>query len=337
MSTLTILAEPFQLEAKKKLCQSLSVTVVIATLNRTNDLQETLEDWRAGAILPTEVRIVDASDDTSTKQLCQQIWSPLRVTYIHSSIKSAARQRNLGAADCVTDLILFCDDDVRLPKDSLEKLLTVFEQDTEELIGGIAGIIINYHHSSPGRLLRWYYRLQAGYDHETFGGHYFGPSINLLPTDRLEDPELYPSQWLNAGLVVYRTELFHRERFPEFSGYSFQEDVNVSSRIGCGHKLFFHRGVRYIHKGSSGNHKSNVRQLAAMQLINRWSNATKLLKLDGRERLLKFTLSQLFNSLLLLRSRQAGWQGSLAGSWLAWWRLAILGQDVDKVLREMTR
>lgn len=313
----------------------MTVTVVIATIDRAEDLRITLEDWRKGTVLPTEIRVVDASDNNETETICRQSWEPLTVTYMRSVVKSAAKQRNAGAEGCETDLIAFCDDDIELPSDALEKLIEVFERDPEGQIGGVAGVIIGLHHKPPGRLLKKYYRIQAGYYHEHYGGRFFGAGINILPTERAEDPELYPSQWLNGGVVVYRAELFSREQFPEFSGYSFQEDANLSARIGRTHKLYFHRGVRYIHKGSPGQYKSNARKLAAMQIVHRWHNAKSLLGLKGFELWWKFWLSLVFESLLLLRNRPMQWRESLAGRWSAWWRLAILRQSPESLLSNL--
>src|SRR5947199_388549 len=83
----------------------------------------------------------------------------------------------------------------------------VIGRDLDRTVGGVAATIEGLHHRVPGTWLHRYYRLQAGYSHEHYGGHFFGPAINILPTDSPTDPELYPSQWLNSGLVAYRTEL----------------------------------------------------------------------------------------------------------------------------------
>jgi hypothetical protein len=183
------------------------------------------------------------------------------------------------------------------------------------------------HHRAPGRWLRRYYHLQAGYAHEHYGGRFFGPAINVLPTDAPDDPLLYRSEWLNAGLVVYRAGLFARHRFPPFRGYSFQEDVNLSFRIGRTHELYFHRGVRYLHKAAPGPYKADGRALATMRTAHRWHNATELLGLRGPERALKFLVSLAVEGVYLWRSGQRGWPKYFAGSCAALWALAVQGED----------
>ena len=181
-------------------------TVCIATCGRPEALRATLESWRAGTQVPAEIRIADSSTDCRTCQVCEKDWLPLVVSYLHCDTQSAALQRNLAAEHCETDLVIFCDDDVELPPTALEDLLQVFANDGEGRVGGVAATIEGMHHRVPGRWLRWYYRFQAGYAHEHYGGRFFGPAINVLPTDAPGDPLLYRSEWLNAGLVAYRPE-----------------------------------------------------------------------------------------------------------------------------------
>ncbi len=310
----------------------MDVTIVIATLDRVADLCITLEGWRRGTLLPAEVRVVDASSDDKTSQLCAEDWDPLQVVYIPSAVKSAAQQRNLGAEGCATELILFCDDDIELLPETLERLVAVFEQDGAEQIGGVAAAIKGSFHYPPRRLLRWYFQILAGYNHKTFGGKFFGPAINLFHTNLPDDPSLYPSEWLNSGLVIYRTRLFMQERFPHFTGYSFQEDVHLSVHIARTHNLYFLRDLTYIHKGSGGSHKADHFRIAMMQVANRWYNATELLQLRGFERAWKFALSQVMSTIWLLRSRPVGWFQRIVGGWHAWWRLAVLRHDVSQIM-----
>lgn len=304
----------------------LQATVVIATIGRADLLERALAGWRLGTRTPIEVRVVDASTDSTTHAVCRRDWSPLRVTHMASPVRSAAQQRNLGAAHCATEIVVFCDDDVELPADALEHLLAPFERDTAGSVGGVAGTIVGLHHAVPSRLLRWYYRLQAGYAHPHYGGQFFGAGINILPSDEPTDPEWYPSQWLNSTLVAYRTDLFAAQQFPNFDGYSFQEDVNLSFRIGRTHALYFNRRLRYVHLAAKGEHKAHARRLAAMMFENRWANATELLLLRGLGRQWKFGLSLIFDVVCLIRARPAQWPLTALGLAAAWWRLAVLGR-----------
>jgi glycosyltransferase involved in cell wall biosynthesis len=311
-------------------------TVIIATLNRPDDLRQTLQGWQEAVMLPHEVRVVDASDGEASRLVCAEAWEPLKVSYMRANERSAALQRNQGAEGCTTDLVVFCDDDVELLPDALHKIVDVFRADTEGCVGGVAGTIVDLHHRTPRRLLRLYYRVQAGYDHRDFGGHFFGPAINLLPTDRDNDPVLFRSQWLNSTLVAYPTELFLQIQFPRFPGYSFQEDVHTSARIAGTRVLYFHRGLRYRHKASAKPY-GDAWQSGFTQLVNRWYNATVLLNLHGFERSWKFLLSLVFEAVYLLRTRPPHWERRLYGTWAAWWCLAVLRHDAAALATRETR
>jgi glycosyltransferase involved in cell wall biosynthesis len=304
-----------------------TATVCIATCGRPEALRSTLESWQAATRVPAEIRIADSSTDCRTRQVCEQDWRPLVVSYLRCDTQSAALQRDLAAEQCETDLVIFCDDDVELPPTALEDLLRVFEADTEEKVGGVAATIEGLHHHVPSTWLRRYYRLQAGYAHEHYGGHFFGSAINLLPTDAPGDPLLYRSEWLNSTLVVYRTPLFARHRFPPFRGYSFQEDVSLSWRIGRTHELYFHRGVRYLHKAVPGAHKADPRALATMRMAHRWHNATELLGLAGPERAWKFLLSLAFDGFCLWRDGWADRREYFEASCAALWALAVRREE----------
>jgi len=303
-----------------------STTVCIATVDRPHALARALSCWRSATVVPAEIRVVDASDGDDTRDVVRRGWEPLRVVYLRSPVRSAARQRNLGAEGCTSDIIVFCDDDSEPPPEALEKLLSVFGRDPEGRVGGVAGTIEGMAHRVPRPWLRRYYRVLAGYDHEHYGGHVFGPAINLLPTDRPDDPALYPAQWLNSTLVAYRTAVFQEHRFPDFGGYSFQEDVNLSSRVARSHRLYFHRGVRYRHGAEDAPYKRDARRLASMRVQHRWHNAAELLNLRGGSRLAKFLLSLTVDSVLLAGRRPAGWRQQIMGSWGGMLR-SLLGND----------
>jgi len=135
-------------------------------------------------------------------------------------------------------------------------------------IGGVAGRIKGLGHSKPKGLLWWYYRLQAGYPHPNFGARLMGAAVNTLPCYE-EQSGLIPSDWLNTTCVLYRTDLFSRERFPEFKGYSFMEDVHLSARIAKTHQLYFDAEAVYEHHSATTEFKQDQTAYAAAAIRNR--------------------------------------------------------------------
>jgi GT2 family glycosyltransferase len=292
---------------------ALAYSLVIATYERAEDLRTTLASIATQTRPPAAVVVVDSSADDQTLAVTQA--APLPVRYERAKKPSAAVQRNQGAALVTTPLVAFVDDDVFVPPDSFEKICTAFEADTEGQIGGIAARIDGLQHRIPSGLLRCYYRLQAGYTHPTYGGKLFGAAINCLPTYTEATGDLIPADWLNSTCVFYRTPLYAREKFPEFEGYSFLEDVHLSARVGRTHQLYFHRTATFEHRDAPSTFKRNTRELARMRVRHQRLVAHDILGLREPMLTAKLLLHRLFASISILRQRGPTWTQELLGTW----------------------
>jgi GT2 family glycosyltransferase len=290
-----------------------SYSVVIATCDRPAPLELALASIANQLEGPDRVVVVDSSPNSLSEEVCRKFGDKLTLTYIRSDLRSAAKQRNLGARTVTTPLIFFCDDDVVLPPDVLSKLKRVFASHSN--VGGVAGRIVDLAHPSPRGLLRWYYRLQAGYDHPNYGGKLFGPGINCLPCHLASDPELIEADWLNSTCTMYDRALFEREHFPEFDGYSPMEDVHLSARIGRTHRLFFHNGAIYEHRSQSSDLKRNAFALTRMAHRNRLIVAREVMRVPTITLLWKDFVHRLFLSVVTVRSRHNGWAQAILGLW----------------------
>jgi len=291
----------------------LAYSVVIATYERSEELRTALASIAAQTRPPAAVVVVDSSVDDKTLAVVQE--APLPVRYERAKKPSSAVQRNQGAALVTTPLVAFVDDDVFIAPDSFEKICGVLEADTEGKIGGIAARIDGMQHSVPHGLLRCYYRLQAGYPHPTYGGKLFGAAINCLPTYTEAAGDLIPADWLNSTCVFYRTPLYAREKFPEFEGYSFLEDVHLSARIGRTHQLYFHRTATFEHRDAPSTFKRNARELARMRVRHQRVVAHDIVGLREPALTCKLLLHRLFASVNILRQRAPRWTEELLGIW----------------------
>ena len=290
-------------------------SLVIASYERAGELRDTLADLIPQTHPATLIVVVDASRDAATEAVCAEFAEKLPLKYERAEVASSAMQRNQGTRHVTTPLVCFMDDDVRLPVDHFEKLCSVFASDTAEKIGGVAGRIIGMQHPEPRGFVRAYYRLQAGYDHPTWGGKVIGPAINFLPSYTEAGGDLIPAEWLNSTCTVYRTEAFLAEKFPRFPGYSHGEDMDLSVRIARKHRLYFHRTAAYQHLDAPSSYKRDVRRMTRERLRNQARIARDTL---GRSPLLvawQMTLHRIFMTLVFIRSRSPGWGDSLVGLW----------------------
>ena len=293
----------------------LPYSLVIATFERPAQLAETLNSLAAQTRPPELTVIVDSSRDDRSRVVAESFQQKLRIEYERAIEPSSAKQRNQGAQRVSTPLVGFLDDDTTLSPDTFQQICKIFEQDANGEAGGVAARIRRIQHTPPRGLLWFYYRVQAGYSHPTYGGKLFGPAINCLPTYTESDGDLIPAEWLNSTCVLYRTPLFKREKFPDFRGYSFMEDVHLSARIGKTHKLFFHKSAMFEHHDAPSSFKSDVQQMARMRAQNQRRVADETMSCNGAVFAVKFFLHRLFVTVSIFRNRGRDWWKEIIGTW----------------------
>lgn len=292
-------------------------SIVIATCGRPEELGETLRCLAAQTRPAARIAVVDATPEPGSHEVARVVareGAGLPLLFLRAEKPSAAGQRNLGAARVETPLVVFLDDDVRMGPRLFEELCAPFDADAAGEIGGIAARIDGMRHRPPGRLLGWYYRLQAGYRHPTYGAKLFGPAINCLPTYE-EEGDMIPSDWLNSTCVCYRTGAFLQERFPDFPGYSFLEDVHLSARVGRARRLFFHKTATFEHLDAPSRFKRDAARLARTRIRNQRLVAREIMGLRGPALEAKLVLHKFFITAALLRRGGRGCAGELIGTW----------------------
>ncbi len=293
----------------------LTYTIVIATYERPAELDRMLASVAEQARRPASIIIVDSSRNEETRAVADAHASQLPILYERAIEPSAAKQRNQGARHVATPLVAFIDDDARLFPDTCEKLCRVFDEDSAGKVGGVAGRLNGGTRPVPGWLLHWYYRIQAGYEHPTYGGKLFGPAVNCYPSYTEGDGDLVPSDWLSSTCVFYRTAAFKAEQFPSFSGYSFMEDVHLSARIARQHRVFFHRTALFDHDDAPSTFKRDWVSLARSRIRNQRLVARDIMGFSGPLFEWKLFLHRLFVTVYLLRRGGHGAWGEITGTW----------------------
>jgi glycosyltransferase involved in cell wall biosynthesis len=299
----------------KLVCYSL----VIPTFELPEELDRSLAGVFAQTRPPAEVIVVDSSRDSRTQELVETWKERLPIRYESAEVRSAAIQRNQGAqlVDAnITPIIGFMDDDIGLYPQTCAQVCEVFDRDLGHETGGVAVRIDEISRPEPSGWLWWYYRLQAGFADRTYGGRLFGPGINCLPCYTESNGDLIPADWLNSGCVFYRTELFQREFFPRFDGYSFMEDVHLSARIARTHRLYFHRNARCKHRdGAATRPLPHPRELARMRIRHQRIVAREVLGIGGAAFEMKLFFHRLFATISVLRRRDPAWRDEILGTW----------------------
>jgi glycosyltransferase involved in cell wall biosynthesis len=263
---------------------SLSVSVVIATRNRPGPLGDCLKSLGSQSLRPDSVIVVDSSDSGATAAMVEQIRPTLNfpLVFEHTTEKSAARQRNIGAERALTDLLVFLDDDVVLDNAFLLEIVKPFRSDPNREIGGVSGTITNQVYTNPRGLNRFLLGFCLGEWRGSYAGRLLGPAVNFLPAQILD--AVQEVDWLPSTCTAYRREVFLAYRFCDaLEGYSFAEDVHLSSRVHKSHRLLNTTRGHVLHKDLGKSTHRDWRALGESMVINRHAIMARILK---RNRLL---------------------------------------------------
>ena len=118
----------------------MDVTVIICTRNRASHLRETLRSLAATRVPPeleVELIVVDNGSTDDTASVVDE-WAPQGwpVRYIFEDQPGLSRAGNRGVAASKGRVILFTDDDVRVPKDWIGPMVGPILQGTAEAVAG---------------------------------------------------------------------------------------------------------------------------------------------------------------------------------------------------------
>ncbi|MBV9926107.1 MAG: glycosyltransferase family 2 protein [Acidobacteria bacterium] len=285
----------------------LPLTAIVPTRNRSEVFRRMLYSLAEQSVQPAQLVVVDASTDTDTESICKNHIEGLRTTIIYQRAISvgAAVQRNQAFKSVAQPMILFLDDDIIFEPDCLSKMW--FAANSGEDIGGVSAMITNQQYGKPGKISRMVYCLLHGRSEGSYAGMCIGPALNLLPADSPDLPEVVPVEWLNTTCTMYKLDALPDPPFPmHFTGYSLMEDVTLSLTVGRTWKLVNARTARIYHDTQPGEHKSNLKTIAKMDLINRYYVMTRVLRRKGTVNYSKLIFLQLFGLLSHLGNK-AGW------------------------------
>jgi glycosyltransferase involved in cell wall biosynthesis len=239
--------------------------------------------------------------------------SKLSIEVLQSDVKSSAKQRNHAAAFATGDIVAFLDDDIEFEPGLFEEVLTHFASTSVREMGALSPRIANQGRNRPGRLTMAYYRLQAGYPGTDYGGCLFGPGINCFPLFDDNDEEKIQVQWLPATCLFLRHSIFKEERFPEFDGYSFAEDVHLTARISQKGSLFFLKKLSILHHSLPSEFKKDQAELTAGKLHNMAIVAREVQGLSGWRLRFKWQLHRFFMLAVLAIRRPPAWFDQIKG------------------------
>jgi glycosyltransferase involved in cell wall biosynthesis len=247
-------------------------SVIIPTRNRNNLLIELVYSIPTNSQYLKEIIIVDSSDQNNSKNYINS-----KVKYIHTEVKSAAIQRNIGIQNLnsTSEITFFLDDDVRIPPLYFESIIKNF---IEPEIVGVSGLAVNL--SKP--LIRKPPSGISGYFKKIFlldsssDGVLLPSAINVpvrVPTKEKENR--VKVDWL-IGCSAWRTEILRKIKFDDFfTGQSIGEDVLLSAKIRSLGTLIVDPGIVLNHLESNLARPEEI-EFFEMWIFNRYQISMQL-------------------------------------------------------------
>ena len=117
--------------------KSLSISVVIVTLNRVESLRDTLLSLVRQERQPDEVIVVDNGSTDNTKEVVLDFRDKLNIKYVYEEQRGIPHARNTGIRNATKDIIAFVDDDCVADRSWLKYLEIPFIKDPH--IGAVGG------------------------------------------------------------------------------------------------------------------------------------------------------------------------------------------------------
>jgi hypothetical protein len=233
--------------AERSSGRRLAYSAVVPTKDRPEAASATVENLLEQSRVPHRIVVVDASArayEPSSEQVERARGAGVDLLVV-ASRPSVHAQRNLGARRVETPVVLFLDDDVRIPPNYAEALLTRWETVGLDAIGAIQGTPADVPRQS--RFARTLRRLaMLSYVDPA------GSAMTLRRSGKVrfvpEPPGPVQVPVLASGATAYRTELALAQPFDErFSGYTPGGDLEMSFRLASQAPLFQTPEVRWTH------------------------------------------------------------------------------------------
>jgi glucosyl-dolichyl phosphate glucuronosyltransferase len=227
-----------------------SVSVVVPTKNRPEELSLVVASLLKQTSLPDQIVIVDQSQSELGQRLVGDEFNRasgganthVRLDYVRDpKISGAAVARNRAMEVAFGAIYLFLDDDVELESDFLERILEIYRKYPE--VGGVSGTITNYPRP------HWTFRLWAGMF--VRGDFHDERQPIYWRSEQLRNSEPIAVTKFGGGLMSFRVKAIKGVAFDSnLTGVSLAEDIDFCARIPPV-RLLINPRARLVHKRNS--------------------------------------------------------------------------------------
>ena len=252
-----------------------TLSVIIPTYNRVDSVERTLERLLESERWPDQVVVVDQTQDTEKASMIEKLCvaSPISIKYIHESIPSLTRARNIGLKNVYGDIIVFMDDDVDVASDTFALLDGIFADDTIAMLGGF-----DKSTSAPWSLKSVFWGRARIFSKNK--GVVTKACYGRFPAECKDQVD---TEWAMGFFFAVRRDCVQRWRIAfdeKLLYYAFNEDMDFSYRYYCmaqkeGLRCIMDSRVVVDHRVSSEN-RIPSRKLTFMKSVHRRYLSQKL-------------------------------------------------------------
>lgn len=249
----------------------MKTTLIIPTLNRPETLQETLESYFSGSVIPDQIIIIDQTPDeilrANIRKILDKFSAKTKIDYFFQAEPSSSKARNLGIKNAENEIIIFSDDDVTVQKDTLKNVTEIMENDKIAMIAGI---------NSRDEISRS--KIGFLFGKKSYKNRYIG-HVTKSMFGRFPDKKVVgnvETQWAMGFFFVVRKSLLEKNGIlfdEKLRSYAYAEDLDFSYSYynhvkSQGFACILNDKVTVEHRQST-EHRIPPKKYTMMYVINR--------------------------------------------------------------------
>ncbi len=271
---------------------TLTWTLTICTYNRPHFLVETLRYALNQTRRPTEIVVVDASDDWEDHrdQMLEEFaaeWETVTLVYVPADVRSLTFQRNQALRLATSDIVFSLDDDIYLYPDAAEKVMAVYDADTDGEIAMVTGRFTDGPYQTSGKAkhvqaaepvgrskLREWFETQL-----TLDSHFvpYSKPVDTSPVPAsVRHLNVAPSGLINGARTTFRRKFGIQEGWTEvLRYYAIHDDTDFSYRMSSHGRLVLAPDAGFFHADGADRKISRfrintirVRNLLALHVVH---------------------------------------------------------------------
>lgn len=232
----------------------LSVSVVICTKNRHDDIVQCIDSLLEQTYAVNEIVVIDSSNDNGLEKILDKYisYSTIKYIYVDAILTKA---RNIGIDNSSSDLVMFLDDDTILDKFYVHNIVSIFSESHGTAIGGVSGKIIQEANPPVSGLRKSlsYCRTKLLKLFATifFMFRYHDGIFRLSGVQTFVDykvDKVTKTEGLSGANMTFLRDVVSKFKFDETMAYA--DDDDIAYRVSRKHQNYYVPEAKIVHNAS---------------------------------------------------------------------------------------